>query len=112
MIYPWPERRFGNTDWRFEPTGVEKPGDELWVGVKGQSNPEIARTPRNSFRTSLEQKCNGGRALIGLGPVKGTDPCQTPNAVYMFLGSQAVRDKLHSREGNNPDRQLRSPSAD
>ena len=29
-------------------------------------------------------------------------------AVYMFLGSQAAWDKLRSREGNNPDRQLRS----
>jgi len=27
--------------------------DELWVGVKGQSNWEIARTPRNAFRCSL-----------------------------------------------------------
>ena len=32
---------------------VEKSLDELWVGVKGQSNWEIARTPRNVFRYSL-----------------------------------------------------------
>ena len=32
---------------------VEKGSDELWVGVKGQSNPEIARTPRNVFRYSV-----------------------------------------------------------
>ena len=31
---------------------VEKCLDELWVGVKGQSNQEIARTPRNAFRSS------------------------------------------------------------
>ena len=32
---------------------VEKLSDELRVGVKGQSNLEIARTPRNAFRCSL-----------------------------------------------------------
>ena len=46
---------------------VENRLDEVRVGVKGQSNPEIARFPRNSFRASLELKCAGGRALIGLG---------------------------------------------
>ena len=32
---------------------VEKLLDEVRVGVKGQSNSEIARTPRNAFRCSL-----------------------------------------------------------
>ena len=27
--------------------------NDLWVGVKGQSNSEIARTPRNAFRCSV-----------------------------------------------------------
>ena len=27
--------RLGNTNWRTEPTVVEKPGDDLWIGVKG-----------------------------------------------------------------------------
>jgi hypothetical protein len=40
--------------WRSEPGDVEKSLDEVWVGVKGQSNLEIARSPRNSFRTSLD----------------------------------------------------------
>ena len=40
--------------WRTEPVDVEKSLDELWVGVKGQSNWEIARTPRNAFRCSLD----------------------------------------------------------
>ena len=43
----------GNTIWRAEPISVEKLLDELRVGVKGQSNLEIARTPRNAFRCSL-----------------------------------------------------------
>ena len=50
---------------------VEKGSDELWVGVKGLSNPEIARTPRNVFRYSVAAECAGGRALIGLGPFTG-----------------------------------------
>ena len=35
---------------------VEKLTDDVRVGVKGQSNLEIARTPRNVFRCSL---CDG-----------------------------------------------------
>jgi len=27
--------------------------EAMWVGVKGQSNLEIARTPRNAFRCSV-----------------------------------------------------------
>ena len=34
--------------------GVEKLSDELCIGVKGQSNLEIAGSPRNRFRSSLE----------------------------------------------------------
>ena len=33
-----------------EPTPVEKVGDDLWLGVKGQSNREIAGSPRKLFR--------------------------------------------------------------
>ena len=41
--------------------------DELWVGVKGQSNLEIAGSPRNSFRASPMFELYGGRALFRLG---------------------------------------------
>ena len=34
--------------------GGEKGGDEVWIAEKFQSNPEIADSPRNSFRASLE----------------------------------------------------------
>ena len=44
-------------------TSVEKGGDDLWIGEKFQSNPEIAGSPRNSFRASLEKVISGGRAL-------------------------------------------------
>ena len=36
--------------WRTEPTNVEKLADDLWLGVKGQSNREIAGSPRKLFR--------------------------------------------------------------
>jgi hypothetical protein len=42
----------------------------VWIGVKFQSNPEIAGSPRNSFRASLENESGGGRALNCLGGVK------------------------------------------
>ena len=32
---------------------VEKLWDELWIGVKGQSNSVIAGSPRNAFRCSV-----------------------------------------------------------
>ena len=35
-------------------TSVEKGGDDLWIGEKFQSSQEIAGSPRNSFRASLE----------------------------------------------------------
>src|SRR3977135_2556168 len=53
VIYPWPARSAGKTVWRREPTRVENLGDELWVGVKGQSNSVIAGSPRNAFRCSV-----------------------------------------------------------
>ena len=42
---------------------VEKVSDELWIGVKGQSNLEISCSLRNNFRVSLESYSFGGRAL-------------------------------------------------
>ena len=33
---------------------VKKGWDEVWVAEKFQSNPEIAGSPRNSFRASLK----------------------------------------------------------
>ena len=49
--------------WRTEPTTVEKLADDLWLGEKFQSNPEIAGSARNSFRASVRKTASGGRAL-------------------------------------------------
>ena len=46
---------------------VEKVSDELWIGVKGQSNLEISCSLRNNFRVSLGQSLFGGRALNSRG---------------------------------------------
>ena len=49
----------------------------------------------------------GGRALIDLGANKLTKLSQTPNAKVYKYSSEPMGDKLHRREGNNPDHQLR-----
>ena len=53
--------------WRPELIVVKKAPDELWIAEKFQSNSEIAGSPRNSFRASLEKKICGGKALNELG---------------------------------------------
>ena len=60
---------------------VEKLSDELRVGVKGQSNSEIARTPRNVFRCSLGLEFHGGRAtdrMRGLHRLSSPDKLRMP----------------------------------
>jgi len=87
---------------------VEKVLDELWLGVKGQSNQEIAGSPRNAFRCSVAWDRAGGRALEGLG---GREPYQTlPNSEYRneHYRRQPMGAKVRGREGNSPDRRLRS----
>ena len=42
-------------------------GDDLWLAEKFQSNPEIAGSPRNSFRASVGNEFSGGKALNELG---------------------------------------------
>ena len=67
--------------WRTEPTAVEKVADDLWLAEKFQSNSEIAGSPRNSFRTSLERIIYGGRALNELGVIPTTEFYQTANTI-------------------------------
>jgi len=44
----------GETKWRFELTDVEESADELWLGVKCHSNPELAGFPRNALGTAID----------------------------------------------------------
>ena len=48
---------------------VEKCSDDLWIGVKGQSNFVIAGSLRNIFRYSVVLETKRGRALTGLGHI-------------------------------------------
>ena len=97
-------------EWRTEPVDVEKSLDELWVGVKGQSNREIARTPRNAFRSSVELSMIEVELPIGCGGVKSYQIQMNSECYYMFLSSEGVGAKVHIREGKNPEQQLRPPS--
>ena len=45
---------------------VEKFSDDLWLGVKDQSNLKIAGSPRNSFRASLANYVVGVELLNGI----------------------------------------------
>ena len=94
--------------WRTEPGDVEKSLDELWVGVKGQSNREIARTPRNAFRSSVRVESIRGRAT---NRTRGSHILPNPDELRMLIDipcSEGKGAKVLIREGKNPDLQLRS----
>src|SRR5579875_2345028 len=50
----------------------------------------------------------GGRAPIGRGALPGYRPHSNSESPRRSAGSQTAGDKLRRREGNSPDRQLRS----
>jgi hypothetical protein len=68
--------------------------DELWLGVKCQSNQVIAGSPRNSFRASVIFGI-GGRALNGGRWRKPTFSNQTPNTDFPKDSSQTMGAKPH-----------------
>ena len=82
----------------------------MWIAEKFQSNPEIAGSPRNSFRASLGYSLMEVEHWIPKGASKLTAGYQTPNAIEMLAGSQTARDKLGRQKGKSPDLQLRPPS--
>ena len=67
---------------------VEDSSEEVWVGVKCQSNAEIAGSPRNAFRCSVWCLPSEVEHWIANGPSRVTAVNQTPNADGL---SQAVR---------------------
>jgi hypothetical protein len=79
--------------------------------VKGQTNPEISRSPRNSFRASLGGLPAAVEHWTGEGASQPAEPDQTPNAAGPDAGSQNMWAKPCVREGNSPDRLLRPPSS-
>ena len=78
--------------------------------MKGQSNQEIARTPRNAFRCSVEKSVIEVELLIGLGGFTAYQTLTNSECYIMFLRSEGMGAKVHVREGKNPDHQLRSPN--
>ena len=93
------------------PEAFQRLSVEVCVGVKGQSNLEIARTPRKAFR-----RCLGCFAQEVERPVG----CEGFTAYQVLSNSECLRVKpwrkgaganVRSREEKNPDRRLRSRSS-
>ena len=90
--------------------GVEKPSNELGVGVKGQSNPEIARTPRNAFRCSLWRWAREVERLIGREGAKACQVRTNSECARVKPWSEGAGAKARVREGKNPDHRPRPPN--
>ena len=58
----------------------------MWIAEKFQSNSEIAGSPRNSFRASLERSLTEVKHSTDAGPKKVTNSYQTKNAVKIPSG--------------------------
>ena len=84
--------------------------DELWVAEKFQSKREIAGSPRNSFRASLNYRISGGRALNRCGSFAGYQILSNSEYHIILIGSQTTGDKVRCRKGKSPDLHLRSQS--
>ena len=78
--------------------------------MKGQSNWEIARTPRNAFRCSVKISFIEVELLIGCGGFTTYQFLTNSECYEMLFSSEGMGAKVHVREGNNPDHQLRSLS--
>ena len=78
--------------------------------MKGQSNSEIARTPRNAFRCSVVLIIIEVELLIGLGGFTAYHPLTNSECYDIMYSSEGMGAKVHVRKGKNPDQQLRSPS--
>ena len=78
--------------------------------MKGQSNWEIARTPRNAFRCSLNNSFAEVELLIGSEGFTAYQILTNSECCKMIIGSEGMGAKVHVREGKNPDHRLRSPN--
>ena len=99
----------GKTNWRSALISVEKLTDEFGVGAKDQSNSEIARTPRNAFRCSLEVTIQEVERLIGSEAFTGYQFLINSECLYSLTWRKGKGANVIVREGNNPDRRLRPP---
>ena len=67
---------------------VENCSDDLWIGVKGQSNWEIAGTARNILKYSLVIVVHGGKAQFKSWGRKSTGLLLTLNATKYRTGDR------------------------
>ena len=81
----------------------------MWLGEKFQSNTDIAGSPRNSFRASVEEEYVGGRALNVRWPHPGVLSIIKLRMPIYILGSQTVSDKVHGQKGKQPRPPVKVP---
>ena len=78
--------------------------------MKGQSNLEIARTPRNAFRCSLGVNTAEVERLIRCEGFTAYQVLTNSECRGMIPGSEGVGAKVHVRKRNNSDHRLRPPN--
>ena len=76
--------------------------------MKGQSNLEIARTPRNVFRCSLGENLTEVERLIGCEGFTAYQVLTNSECHRTNPGSKGAGAKVRVRERNNSDHRLRS----
>ena len=79
--------------------------------MKGQSNLEIARTPRNAFRCSLGVTAAEVERLIGGEGFTAYQVLTNSECRGRVPGSEGAGAKVRVRERNNSDHRLRPPNA-
>ena len=78
--------------------------------MKGQSNLEIARTPRNVFRCSLGENPMEVERLIGCEGFTAYQVLTNSECRIPLPGSKGAGAKVRVRERNNSDHRLRPPN--
>ena len=79
--------------------------------MKGQSNSEIARTPRNAFRCSPGCSPQEVERPIGCEGFAAYQVRTNSECAQAKNGSEGMGAKVRAREEKNPDRRLRSRSS-
>src|SRR3989344_4745023 len=93
---------------RPEPVVGEMTWDDLWLVVICQSNSEIAGSPRNIFRYSLQLSLCGVERLDRLSRLCRGSPTKLRIRKVFFWGVRPARISESGREEKSPDFHLRS----
>ena len=101
----------GKTKWRIVPTYPETCADDLWLAVKFQSNSDIAGSPRNRFRPSLEVEICEGRALNVRWPRLGVLNAIKLRMSCIILGSQRAGDNVRTQKEKSPRSPIKVPKS-